>query len=188
LDQTTSRLTKEGRTPIRPVHAKPIKRAPPSPIGTPWAQGGADSDPPCPCEANEKRSAITHWRFMDIGGSESAAPCQANEKRSAIHSLALHRHKEGRTPIRPVHAKPMKSAPQSPIGTPWASADRSPPLRAISIGSQNFRLGDFERWGWEGPDILGRAWSVRVWAWQDVRERVRNLIKTVQTGSEIQWE
>jgi hypothetical protein len=116
---------------------------------------GRYSDSPCPWEANEKRSAFTHWHLMDIGGSESAAP-------------------RGDTPIRPVHGMPMKSAPHSLIGTSCASADRNaeraiasllksrsasrmaegnPPLLVAStrekrhggvLGCQDLRLGDFE--------------------------------------------
>jgi len=56
------------------------------------------------------------------------------------------RHKEGRTPIRPVHAKPMKSAPPSLIGTSWTSADRSPPLRAKPMKCAP-------------PSLIGASWT-----------------------------
>jgi hypothetical protein len=124
--------------------------------------GGANSDSPCPWEANGKHSAFTHWLLMDIGGANSDSPCpwEANGKHSAFtHWLLMDIGGSesaapwGDTPIRPAHGRTMESASPSLIGPSWTSADRSPPLRANSaianrhgevLGSQDLRLADFE--------------------------------------------
>jgi hypothetical protein len=56
------------------------KALPQSIIADPWTQGGANSDSPCSCGANAKRSGINHCRSMNIGGSE----CGASDSESHI--------------------------------------------------------------------------------------------------------
>ena len=74
---------------------------------------GRYSDSPCPWDANGKRFAFTHWRFMGIGG---------DGVRRSLKSSG-HITRRGDTPIRPAHGRPMESASHSLVGASWASAE-----------------------------------------------------------------
>jgi hypothetical protein len=80
--------------------------------------------PACPersaGNAHAKRFAIDHWQSMDTRRGELRFALIMWRQCKALRnqSLAIHEHKEGRTPIRPDHVESMQSASSSIIGDP----------------------------------------------------------------------